>query len=186
MPQAYQTLRWEGDALGTLYMVDQTLLPEQFVEIETATAEEVWRAIRRLAVRGAPAIGVAAAWGVVMGTQPQRNGTRAEFDRQHRKISDYLARSRPTAVNLSWALERLHQTASTHSDLKAVEIHQCLFEEVLRIQTEDKQMCCDIGRHGATLLDSGIGVLTHCNAGGLATVGGRDRVIGDFFGGGRG
>ncbi len=171
MQQAYHTLRWEGDALGTLYMIDQTLLPEHFVEIETATADEVWQAIRRLVVRGAPAIGVAAAWGVVMGTQTQRNGTRAEFDRQHRKISDYLAGSRPTAVNLCWALERLHQTAETQSDLTAVEIHQRLFEEASLIQAEDEQMCRDIGRHGATLLDSGIGVLTHCNAGGLATAG---------------
>jgi methylthioribose-1-phosphate isomerase len=171
MQPAYQTLHWVGDAHGTLFMIDQTLLPEHFVEIETATVEEVWQAIRRLSVRGAPAIGVAAAWGAVLGTQRQRDSTRAEFDIRHREVSDYLAASRPTAVNLSWALERLHRVAAKDSAATATEIHERLFEEAALIQAEDEQMCRRIGIHGANLLETGTGVLTHCNAGGLATAG---------------
>ena len=171
MHAAYQTLRWEGDALGTLYMIDQTRLPEESIEIETATVEEVWQAIRRLTIRGAPAIGVATAWGVVLGTQKHRNASRVAFDGQHRKVSDYLAGSRPTAVNLFWALDRLHRVAAELPHASAAKIHQCLFDEASLIQEEDEQMCRDIGRHGAKLLESGTGVLTHCNAGGLATAG---------------
>lgn len=168
---AYHTLRWDGDALGTLYMIDQTQLPEHFVEIETATVEEVWRAIRRLSVRGAPAIGVAAAWGVVLGTQGCRDASRTEFDRRHQEVSDYLAGSRPTAVNLFWAIDRLQRIAASEPNAMAADIHQRLFEEARLIQQEDQQMCRRIGEHGAQLLQSGTGVLTHCNAGGLATAG---------------
>lgn len=171
MEPGYHTLRWDGDACGTLFMIDQTLLPEHYVEIQTATVEEVWQAIRRLSVRGAPAIGVAAAWGVVLGTQEQRTGTRAEFDERHREVSEYLAGSRPTAVNLFWALDRLQRVASADATADAAAIHQRLFEEARLIQEEDQQMCLDIGHHGAQLLKAGIGVLTHCNAGGLATAG---------------
>ncbi len=171
MEQGYQTLRWQGDAQGTLFMIDQTLLPEQYEEIETATVEEVWQAIRRLSVRGAPAIGVAAAWGVVLGTQQQTDGPRADFDRRHQEVSDYLAASRPTAVNLFWALDRLKQVAAAEPDRDAAEIHQRLFAEAALIQQEDEQMCRQIGQHGAQLLQSDTGVLTHCNAGGLATAG---------------
>lgn len=171
MQPAYHTLRWDGDARGTLYMIDQTLLPEHYVEIQTATVEEVWTAIRKLSVRGAPAIGVAAAWGVVLGTQQKRDATRTEFDRQLQEVVDYLAGSRPTAVNLFWALDRLQRIASGNSQATSTEIHQQLFEEATLIQTEDEQMCRRIGEHGADLLRSGSGVLTHCNAGGLATAG---------------
>jgi len=171
MQPTYHTLRWDGDALGTLHMIDQTLLPEHYIEIETATVGEVWTAIRNLSVRGAPAIGVAAAWGVVLGTQQTRNATRAEFDRQLQEVVDYLAGSRPTAVNLFWALDRLQRIAADNSEVTATEIHQRLFEEATLIQTEDEQMCRSIGVHGAALLTSGSGVLTHCNAGGLATAG---------------
>lgn len=171
MEPAYHTLRWDGDAQGTLFMIDQTRLPEHFVEIETATVEEVWQAIRRLSVRGAPAIGVAAAWGVVLGTQNSRKATRDEFNRRHLEVSDYLAGSRPTAVNLFWALDRMKRVAATVPDLSAADVHQRLFEEAGLIQQEDERMCRRIGEHGAQLLQSGTGVLTHCNAGGLATAG---------------
>ncbi|MCH2201964.1 MAG: S-methyl-5-thioribose-1-phosphate isomerase [Fuerstiella sp.] len=171
MHRAYHTLRWEGDALGTLYLIDQTLLPEQFTEINAATVEDVWHAIRQLSVRGAPAIGVAAAWGAVLGTQQCRDSSRAEFDSRQREVSDYLAGSRPTAVNLSWALQRLQRIAESDADATAAQMHQRLFEEAALIQLEDEQMCDRIGRHGAELLESGTGVLTHCNAGSLATAG---------------
>ena len=171
MSRNYHTLRWSGEADGTLYMIDQTLLPEEFVEIETGTVEDVWAAIRRLAVRGAPAIGVAAAWGIVLGTRSHRETSRNEFDERQREVSEYLAGSRPTAVNLFWALDRMQSVADAHTDLSAANLHQRLFNEATAIQQEDERMCADIGRHGATLLESGTGVLTHCNAGGLATAG---------------
>ena len=167
----YHTLRWDGDALGTLRMIDQTLLPEQYTEIETNTVEKVWEAIKMLRVRGAPAIGVAAAWGVIVGTQDVRNTNRPEFDARLNDVTTYLASSRPTAVNLFWALDRMNAVASTVSDATAEEIHNRLFEEAAIIQAEDEEMCRAIGRHGADLLESGMGILTHCNAGGLATSG---------------
>jgi len=171
MTQNYHTLRWVGDALGTLRMIDQTLLPEVCVEIETPTVEEVLEAIRMLRVRGAPAIGVAAAWGVVLGTQVVRDGSRADFDSRLKEVSDYLAGSRPTAGNLFWALDRLKAVASGVPSESAEQIHERLFAEAAAIQSEDEEMCRAIGEHGSQLLKSGMGVLTHCNAGGLATAG---------------
>ncbi len=171
MQPTYQTLRWEGDAAGTLYMIDQTILPEHFAEIETATVEEVWGAIRRLSVRGAPAIGVTAAWGIVLGTQDARRADRGTFNNRLNHVADYLAGSRPTAVNLFWAIDRMRRVASETPNDSSEAVHQRLFEEAGAIQAEDEQMCHDIGRHGATFLESGMGVLTHCNAGGLATAG---------------
>jgi len=164
-------MRWEGDALGTLHMIDQTLLPEHYVEINTATVEEIWAAIRRLSVRGAPAIGVAAAWGVVLGTQSHRDQQRNAFNERLQEVSDYLAGSRPTAVNLFWAIERMQRVAAGNPEAAAEQIHQQLFEEAAAIQSEDERMCLSIGRHGAELLQPDTGVLTHCNAGGLATSG---------------
>ena len=171
MTESYYTMRWEGDALGTLHMIDQTLLPEHYVEINTATVEEIWAAIRRLSVRGAPAIGVAAAWGVVLGTQSHRDQQRNAFNERLQEVSDYLAGSRPTAVNLFWAIERMQRVAAGNPEAAAEQIHQQLFEEAAAIQSEDERMCLSIGRHGAELLQPDTGVLTHCNAGGLATSG---------------
>jgi len=171
MHPTYQTLHWDGDANGTLYMIDQTILPEHFAEIETATVEEVWAAIRRLSVRGAPAIGVAAAWGIVLGTQEVRQSNREAFDARLNYVAKYLKGSRPTAVNLFWAIDRMQRVANELSNATSENVHQRLFEEAGIIQAEDEQMCRDIGQHGSTILKSGMGVLTHCNAGGLATAG---------------
>jgi methylthioribose-1-phosphate isomerase len=118
-------------------------------------------------VRGAPAIGVSAAYGVVIGLQPFENHLLAELDR----IAEYLASSRPTAVNLFWALDRMKRTAREHSDLDCLNLSQRLLEEAKAIEREDREMCEAIGAHGAKLLKNGDGVLTHCNAGGLATAG---------------
>lgn len=171
MKTSYQTLRWEGDATGTLWLIDQTLLPGEFREMECSTVEEVWEAIKVLRVRGAPAIGVSAAYGLVIGTQSARNKARVELDAELQRVQEYLASSRPTAVNLFWALNRMMRTANAHPALSAVEMHDLLLMEAKSIDAEDKQMCLDIGRHGSELLADGFGVLTHCNAGGLATAG---------------
>lgn len=175
-----RTLRWEGDALGRLFLIDQTLLPGEFREIECTSVEQVWEAIKMLRVRGAPAIGCAAAYGVVIGMQDSIGANPAEFDKRFSEITAYLAESRPTAVNLFWALDRLKRVVTTSlPDTPGVRDTPCTSAEMLdrllaeakAIEEEDREMCTAIGRHGASLLKGGTGVLTHCNAGGLATAG---------------
>jgi methylthioribose-1-phosphate isomerase len=167
------TLRWVGDSLsGRLWMIDQTLLPGEQREIECKTVEQVWEAIRSLRVRGAPAIGVAAGYGVVLGLQAGiTEGDLASFHQRLEEVTAYLAGSRPTAVNLFWALDRMKQTATESGELAVADLQSRLLIEAQRIETEDCEMCAAIGRHGESLFESGIGVLTHCNAGGLATAG---------------
>ena len=165
------TLVWIGDVTGRLRLIDQTLLPTEHVEIDCRTSEQVWEAIRALRVRGAPAIGVAAAYGVVLGLQQFRGGTRAEFDARVAEVADYLATSRPTAVNLFWALDRMRGVAARHGALAPDAMLARLLDEAREIEREDREMCDAIGRVGAELLADGQGVLTHCNAGGLATAG---------------
>jgi methylthioribose-1-phosphate isomerase len=166
-----RTLAWHGDATGSLRLLDQTLLPTECREIACETVEQVWEGIKTLRVRGAPAIGVAAAYGVVIGAQSARNANRRAFDQRLQDVTDYLATSRPTAVNLFWALERLRQVAATMPGASAAQVHDRLLAEARSIEAEDRAMCTAIGRHGAELLPDGCGVLTHCNAGGLATAG---------------
>ncbi|MFN8706182.1 MAG: S-methyl-5-thioribose-1-phosphate isomerase [Planctomyces sp.] len=168
---SFQTLHWTGDALGTLYLIDQTLLPDQFVEIPCRNVDAVWDAIRVLRVRGAPAIGVAAAYGVVIGTQCVRNAERVVFQTRLLDVVDYLASSRPTAVNLFAALDRMKAVGVADPGATAAIVHDRLLEEARRIDQEDREMCRSIGAHGANLLQSGMNVLTHCNAGALATAG---------------
>ncbi len=152
-------------------MIDQTLLPTEFKEIDCWTAEGVWEAIKMLRVRGAPAIGVAAAYGVVVGTREHRDASRQDFNEKLAEVVKYLASSRPTAVNLFWALDRMSDLALKESSLASLAMHDRLLEEARRIHIQDRDMCAAIGRHGSELLKSGTGVLTHCNAGGLATGG---------------
>lgn len=168
---AYTTLAWIGDVAGHLRLLDQTRLPTETVEIDCKTVEDVWQAIRVLSVRGAPAIGVAAAYGVVLGLQASASSSRPEFDAQLKKTVDYLATSRPTAVNLFWALDRMARIAGETPELPAGEMLARLLQEARDIELEDREMCASIGRHGAELLQDQQGVVTHCNAGGLATAG---------------
>ena len=167
----YQTLHWKGGAEGSLFLIDQTLLPTEFTEIECWTAEDVWEAIKVLRVRGAPAIGVAAAYGVIVGTREYRDSTRDEFNARLAEVAKYLAGSRPTAVNLFWALDRMTNVASQNQTMTAAEVHDRLFDEANAINDQDREMCLAIGRHGSQLIESGTGVLTHCNTGCLATAG---------------
>ena len=168
---SYQTLEWIGDTDGCLKLIDQTLLPVEFTHVDCTTVEEVWHAIKVLQVRGAPAIGVSAAYGVVIGLQGHNDAPRDEFDAQLKKVTDYLAGSRPTAVNLFWALDRMSAVAEAESHHSSAEMLQVLLQEARKIHAEDEQMCQDIGQHGSELIESGMGVLTHCNAGALATSG---------------
>lgn len=166
-----KTLQWIGDVSGVLRLIDQTRLPAEFVEIDCRTVEQVWEAIRSLRVRGAPAIGCAAAYGVVVGLQAGLTDDAAEFRSRLDRVTASLASSRPTAVNLFWALDRMKRVAGECSSLPPRELLSRLLEEARAIDAEDQAMCSAIGRHGALLMPDSGGVLTHCNAGGLATAG---------------
>src|SRR5262245_49259248 len=172
MSRKIETLRWVGDERGHLMLVDQTRLPIDLVERECRDVEAVWEAIKQLRVRGAPAIGIAGAYGVVLGVGravPAASTDDAFFDRLH-EVINYLATSRPTAVNLFWALDRMKSAAAALRGTKPpVAIHAALLTEARAIHEEDRALCHAIGRYGAELLKDKTGVLTHCNAGGLAT-----------------
>ena len=168
-----ETLRWEGGLPGRCALIEQTLLPteERWLVVESVAA--MHEAIRRLAVRGAPAIGVAAGYGVVLGVQHLRGRAGDEVLQAALLAADHLATSRPTAVNLFWALDRMRARArSEHAAAKAGDaIVAALHEESLAIHAEDRAMCAEMGRLGADLVEDGMGILTHCNAGALATGG---------------
>ncbi len=167
-----EPVRWIGGLDGWLRMIDQTRLPAELVEIDCRDVDTLWEAICSLRVRGAPAIGIAAAYGLVLGLQPAAHAPQEEFFARLETVARHLASSRPTAVNLFWALDRLRRTAERlrcqHSPR---EILAALWAEAQAIHDEDRRMCRAIGQHGAALLADGQAVLTHCNAGGLATSG---------------
>ena len=159
-------VRWNGDHVSLL---DQTLLPDAEVWVRCDTWQQVAEAIRQMQVRGAPAIGVAAAMGMALAARAIAPGSALSPLESLLEAQHGLAATRPTAVNLFWALERMTRravTAASGSDWAVA-----LTEEACRIHDEDVAMCQAIGDHGAALIPSGARVLTHCNAGALATAG---------------
>lgn len=162
-----ETITWENE---TLTIIDQTQLPNRFVKKQLKTVEQVWDAIKKLEVRGAPAIGVAAGLGVFVGIQDFTGEDRDLFEKKVYAVADYLASSRPTAVNLFWALNRMKNVLKEHNGIPVSVLKQKLREEALRIMDEDKTTCREIGRFGNELIGDPCTILTHCNAGGLATV----------------
>jgi methylthioribose-1-phosphate isomerase len=163
-------LGWVGDACsGHLRLIDQTKLPTEFVEIDCRDVPSVWEAIRSLRVRGAPAIGIAAAYGALIGARQDGLTDRATVLRALHRETAYLRTSRPTAVNLFWALDRMDRVGEGTGEASASELLERLLQEAHLIADEDRAMCRAIGRHGAALFGEEIGILTHCNAGGLAT-----------------
>ena len=164
-----ETIQWIGQTDGHLRLIDQTLLPENLKEIDCRDIETVWEAIKMLRVRGAPAIGIAAAYGVSVGLGAVDDSEADIFWKTFDKSVDYLATSRPTAVNLFWALDRLKTLANNLREGDLPTARGKLLEEAQKIHQEDREMCHSIGRFGAPLLKGVGGVLTHCNAGGLAT-----------------
>jgi len=168
-----RTIEWisrndDSPLPGHIRLIDQTRLPLELVFIETDDLDTIWTAIKTLQVRGAPAIGIAAAMGVAAAVQ-NADGDTPQLLAATDRAAAYLATSRPTAVNLFWALRRMQTVATAAADLPAAAFKRFLIEEAMRIRDEDAAMCRAIGRHGATLLKDGCTVLTHCNAGGLAT-----------------
>jgi len=167
--QIIESVRWSDDGLG-VRIIDQRLLPAQFVECDLRTLDAVIDAICTLAVRGAPAIGIAGAMGLVAVLAPHANESRERILARAREIGAAIRATRPTAVNLPWALDRMLRCAErTNGDGEA--IVAALRDEATSILDEDRAMCRRIGEYGAPLLRAGARVLTHCNAGALATGG---------------
>jgi methylthioribose-1-phosphate isomerase len=162
----FKTLEWTGD---TLLILDQRLLPAKERVLPARDARGVARAIRTLAVRGAPAIGVAAAFGLVLAVQAAARGNRP-WRKAFDAAADLLGATRPTAVNLFWAIERMRRSAVAAPDVPAAAATR-LEREAIAILREDVDANRKMGAHGAALLRSGDSVLTHCNAGALATAG---------------
>lgn len=165
---AVPTIEWKGEIPGEIAMIDQTLLPGRYEVIAVTDIEDLRTHIRRLAVRGAPAIGLSACFGTVLGIQ-DFEGSRVEFDRELERVTDFLATSRPTAVNLFWGLERMKRVAAENHDLDVPAIKLRLLEEARTALAEDCEICKKMGDLGQTLIEDGQAALTHCNAGGLAT-----------------
>jgi methylthioribose-1-phosphate isomerase len=166
------SLRWHE---GALEILDQTQLPEREVYLRLSSVEAIAKAIEKLAVRGAPAIGCAAAFGVVVGAEEWVDGTATQLGESLRShVIPRLERTRPTAVNLFWALSRMRaalDALGSREDVSVREIRLGLLEEASRILDEDKGACRSIGFAGVELVPEGARILTHCNAGVLATGG---------------
>ncbi|MBS1254431.1 MAG: Methylthioribose-1-phosphate isomerase [Deltaproteobacteria bacterium] len=163
-----ETIRWNA---GELFFLDQTQLPHEVVEEKQETVEQVWESIKQLKVRGAPAIGVAGAYGLLVAIRDKTALNINRFIAEIRVNAEYLDSARPTAVNLKWALDRMVKHALSFSGDISEDLYKHLEEEAIHIHEEDVQLCLDIGNNGVSLIKKDIGVLTHCNAGALATTG---------------
>lgn len=162
-----ETISWEN---GTVRIIDQTRLPNEFVYLRLRSVEEVWQAIRQLKVRGAPVIGAAAALGLLLGINPRRYPEYNRFRNRFRHVSEYLSSSRPTAVNLNWALKKMEAVFKSCSSRNTREIYSLLQKQALSILEEDKVSCREMARSGQELIKNNDRILTYCNTGMLATV----------------
>jgi len=164
------TIEWQDDAI---VMVDQRKLPGQEVYVRCATGQEVARAIRSMVIRGAPAIGVAAAMGLALGARRSKAKGTTQLATEFYKLSEVMAATRPTAVNLFWAIDRMKRVFAdaARAGMSTAEIQAVLEAEARRIHDEDVAGCRTLGRHGAAVVPDEARILTHCNAGALATAG---------------
>ncbi len=162
-----QTIKWVN---GSVRLIDQTKLPNRLTYLTCRDVKSLWHAIKRLSVRGAPAIGAAAAFGVLLGIKSFRGSTRAAFDKHIKKVSDYIATSRPTAVNLFNALAQMEAVLKNNPKADLKKIKALLHKEAMTIFKEDQRVCRKMGEYGAKLIKKGVNALTICNAGALATV----------------
>lgn len=157
------------DEKSAVIVLDQTVLPNKKDFLELKELKDVWDAIYHLKVRGAPAIGIAAAYGVYLGAKQSTAETYEAFYADFMKAKDYLASSRPTAVNLFWALDRMENRLKQEEGKTISEIKTKLKKEAELIRAEDEKVCESIGQYALSLLEPGMGLLTHCNAGTIAT-----------------
>lgn len=155
-----KTVRFNEQADGVI-ILDQTLLPGKEAYLTLTTAEEIWDAIYKLKVRGAPAIGVAAAYGIYVCARRIDTAEKSVFVNEFRKIKEYLAGSRPTAVNLVAALNRMERVLVAHPTLSVPEWKELLYKEAIAIREEDAAACRQIGENCLELLRPGMGILTH-------------------------
>ncbi len=164
------TIEWKGDSV---VMIDQRKLPSAEVYVTCSTAPQVAKAIKTMVIRGAPAIGVAAAMGIALGMRKSRATGTKQLATEFQRTCDLMAATRPTAVNLFWAIDRMKQTftEAAHAGCSVDEIRQRLDEDACRIHDEDVASCRAMGAYGATLVPDTANILTHCNAGALATAG---------------
>ncbi len=162
-----RTVTWREDKL---FFLDQTRLPIELVHEEQKSAEQVWDSIKKLKVRGAPAIGVAGAYGLVVAVRKHLDLSAEDFLDKIREQADYLNTSRPTAVNLSWGLKRMTAKAEAEAAINPLVTHifEKMKEEAVLIHEEDKELSRAMGENGLALIKEGMGILTHCNAGALA------------------
>ena len=167
MSENIETLRWNEDHFE---MIDQRILPAEFEYISYTTANQVADGIRDMVVRGAPAIGCAAAYGVALAALNLQDASSDEFNRGMEDAFEVLAQSRPTAINLFWAIDRMRLVMNSAQG-SSKEIANILLDEAHEIKREDIEINRAMGKNGAELLDDGARVLTHCNAGALATAG---------------
>ncbi|MGE0446118.1 MAG: S-methyl-5-thioribose-1-phosphate isomerase [Vicinamibacterales bacterium] len=164
------TVEWKGDAV---VMIDQRKLPASEIYVTCRTANDVAKAIKTMVIRGAPAIGVSAAMGIALGMSKSKASGTKQFTTEFQKTCDLLAATRPTAVNLFWAIERMKRTfaEAAQGGCSVDELKQRLVAEAQKIHDEDVASCRTIGAHGASLVPDSAKILTHCNAGALATAG---------------
>lgn len=163
---AIQSIEWRDDHVRIL---DQTYLPNREVYSDIRDVGRMWEAIKKLRIRGAPAIGIAAAYGMYLGIKDLPENTFESFWVEVERVAEYLETARPTAVNLSWALNRIKTTIQAHKDKDISEIKEIVLKTAKTIHDEDKRICKKIGENGVELVDKGAKILTHCNTGSLAT-----------------
>lgn len=163
---AIQSIEWRDDHVR---IIDQTYLPSREVYSDIRDVGRMWEAIKKLRVRGAPAIGIAAAYGFYLGIKELPENSFQSFKIEVERVADYLETARPTAVNLHWALERLQTTIDAHKDKDISEIKEIVLKTAKTIHAEDKRICKKIGENGTELIDKDAQILTHCNTGSLAT-----------------
>src|SRR3989338_2420895 len=163
-----KTLEYKKDKLK---IIDQRKLPDKLVYMNLSSAKDARYAIKTLAVRGAPAIGVAAAYGLYIGIHKLKLKDKRLFFGRLGKIAEYIKTARPTAINLFWALDRMKKAAYKNKEKPISAIKTILLCEARKIQKEDEEMCKKIGKGGARLIKGKDAILTHCNAGALATAG---------------
>jgi len=162
----FQSITWNDDRVT---IIDQTYLPEREVFIDLNSAGQVWDAIKKMKVRGAPAIGITGAYGLYLGVKGLKESSFDSFYNEADRISEYLNSARPTAVNLSWALKRLMATIYAAKEKPIEEIKEVVLKTAVTIHNEDRRLCKAIGENGLELIPDNAKILTHCNTGGLAT-----------------